>query len=127
VIPQLIDAAATHQNPSVRERALGIFFMIASDKDDNLIQYLPLFVRSMSDKDACVRAVAAGQVGNMAIHFRSHNDEEKVQQCIPYLIRALKDESECVRASAGHSLFRLGKKDLVPQELIQKYEMDRWR
>lgn len=127
VIPQLIDAAATHQDPFVRERTLGTVFIIATKKDKNLIEYLPLFVRSISDKDAGVRMAAAVHIGNMAIHFRSQNDEEKVQQCMPYLIQAMKDENERVRASAGHGLFRLGRKDLVPQELIDKYEMERWR
>ncbi|MHC4568843.1 MAG: HEAT repeat domain-containing protein [Planctomycetota bacterium] len=126
-IPQLIDAVARHQDPSVRQHALGTVYMIVMEEDENLIEYLPLFVRSMSDKEAGVRIVAAGQIGNMAIHFRSQNDEEKIQQCMPYLIQALKDQDERVRACAGHRLFRLGRIDLVPQELIDKHEIGKWR
>lgn len=119
-IPQLIDAAANHSDPVVREYAVGVTHLICQDLDANVMEFLPVFVRSMWDKDARVRVSAVAQISQMASRFYRRKREKELEQLIPYLVKALGDKDYIVQIVAGETLFRIGRRDLVPQELIKK-------
>jgi len=125
-LPQLIDAAAAHNNPSVRQDAVGTIYLgIKGAGDDKLLEYLPVFVRSTYDKDVEVRVTAMGHVGNMARLFYRRERHEELEQLIPYLAKALRDKEERMQSVAAGNLFRVGRKDLIPEELIDKYGIDK--
>lgn len=122
-IPQLIDAAATHKSTSARQYALAIIYDLNVRDDNDLLQYLPVFARSMYDRDPEVRGTAMSQIGNMAIAFRRHKRQKELEQLIPYLVKGLRDREERMQLAAGEYLFQIGRKDLVPEELAKKHRL----
>jgi len=126
-IPQLVDTAASHTSGNARQSALALIYDLTKTQDMRPLKYLPVFAQSMYDKDPKVRGTALAQIREMARRFHRNHQQKELDQVMPYLIKALGDNDEGVRHVAGDGLFRLGRKDLVPQELIEKYEMEIWR
>ena len=126
-IPQLVDAAATHDSRLVRQHALGTIFRLTKTEDTNLIEYLPVFVRSMWGRNPGVRGTAVAQIGQMASQFYRRKRQRELERAIPYLAKALSDEDKGVRIHAASCLLRIGRRDLVPEELIEKGEVGRFR
>lgn len=121
-VPQLIDAAANHNNPKVRQSAVSIVYGLSEKRNDiKLLECVPVFARSMYDEDVEVRGTAMCQIGNMARLFYRRGRHEQLEQLIPYLVKALRDKEERMRSAAAGYLFRVGRKDLIPEELITKY------
>ncbi len=125
-VPQLIDAAANHSSRGVRQTALDIIYDLHQDDDSKLMEYLPVFVRSMEDVDSKVRGTAVAQIGKMARRFHFYKRQKELEQLIPYLVKALSDKDKGVEIIAGAFLFRIGRRDLVPQELIKKEKFGEW-
>ena len=123
-LPQLIDAATAHNNPSVRQDAVGTIYLgIKHAGDDKVLEYLPVFVRSTYDEDVEVRGTATAQIANMARRFHSRKRQKELDQVIPYLVKALSDKEGRTQALVGDTLFWIGRKDLVPEELIKKHKL----
>lgn len=122
-IPQLIDAAVTHNDVPGRQWALNIIHHFYEERGAKAMEYLPVFVRSMYDKDPNVRGTAVAQIVDMARRFHRRKQQKELEQVITYLIKALDDENEGVRTFAGGVLYSIGRKELVPEELIRKHRM----
>ena len=112
-IPSLI-AATTDSNRQVRQHALAAIFGISKSTDE-AFAYLPVFVRSMWDKDPEVRSGSAAQVGQVAAHLR-----RQFRKTVSHLERALKDKDPGVQSTAGRCLLRVGEGDRVPKDLREK-------
>ena len=123
-LPQLIDAARNHKNPSVRQDAVGtIYSGIRGAGDDKLLEYLPVFVRSTYDEDVEVRGTATAQIASMARRFYGRKRQKELDQVIPYLVKALGDKEGRTQFLVGDTLFQIGRKDLVPEEIIKKHQI----
>ena len=121
-LPQLIDVAQADSAVMMRQCALDVVYKICLDEGRDPMEFLPVFVLSMSDGEDGVRASAVGYVGKMALEFSRPERHEELSQLIPYLVKALSDESQKVQNFAGKSLFRLGREDLLPKALLDKYK-----
>ena len=121
-IPQLLDATVEDSNPEVRQRAVAIIYMlIKGGEGSKVLEYLAVFVRSTYDENVEVRGTATAQIGNMARRFYREKREKEVDLLLPYLLKALGDEEERMRVYAAEILYRTGRKNLVPEELIKKH------
>jgi HEAT repeat protein len=114
-IPYLIDAAATQEPPIARQYALAILQRLAQ-KDDRLTEFLPVFVRSLSDRAPAVRCAAIGQIGITAEQLRGIGQGDKLDVAVPYLVECLRDEDETVRRQVASCLIRMNREDLVPSD-----------
>jgi len=117
-IPYLIDAAGMEQAPIARQYALAIVQRLAQ-KTDTLLEFVPVFVRSMSDRDSAVRGAAIAQIGISAREFHRNGQSEKLDALIPYLVKGFSDDEETVHLHAASCLIQIGRKDLVPQKWIE--------
>lgn len=70
-----------------------------------------------------LQVTATAQIASMARRFYRHNRQKELEQLIPYLVRALGDKEGRMQALVGNTLFRIGRKDLVPEELIKRYDI----
>jgi len=123
-ITQLLDAAVEDSNPEVRQRAVAIIYMlIKGGEGSKLLEYLPVFVRSTYDEDVEVRGTATAQIANMARRFYKRKRQQELDQVIPYLVKALGDKEGRTQALVGNTLFTIGRKDLVPEELIKRHKI----
>jgi hypothetical protein len=120
-IPQLVAAIGTHQNSSVRSTSLLNVCQLAKKDVEKLKEYLPVFVRSMWDKEARVRGAAVAQIGQAARAFSRWGCQEQLDLCTQYLVKALSDDAEGVQSHAATCLDVIGRIDLVPQEIREKY------
>jgi HEAT repeat protein len=114
-IPYLIDAAATEEPPIARQYALAILQRIAH-KGDRLAEFLPVFIRSLSDRAPAVRCAAIDQIGITAEQLRSNDQVDELDVVIPYLVKCLRDEDETVRRQAASCLIQMDREDLVPSD-----------
>ena len=124
-LPQLIDAARDHNDPIVRQYSLGVISYIYKDQKGELMEVLPVFVRSFWDKEKVVRETAVVVITSMARGFFRQKREKELTQLIPYLVKSLHDQDEFVQATAAEGLYRIGRKDIVPKELIEKHAIDK--
>ena len=124
-LPQLIDTARDHNDPTVRQYSLGVISYIYKDQKGDVMDVVPVFVRSFWDKEKVVRETAVVVIASMARGFFRQKREKELTQLIPYLVKSLHDQDEFVQATAAEGLYRIGKKGLVPKELIEKYAIDK--
>jgi len=120
---QLIDAAGAHADRRVRQYALGIIYNLSREENSDLLCCLPVFARSMYDEDPKVRGTAVAQIGEMARAFHRTKRQKELERLIPYLKQGLNDKVVDVRIYAGEILWRIGKKNLVPEELVENYKI----
>jgi len=125
-LPQLIDMARDHNDPTVRQYSLGVISYIYKDQKGDVMDVVPVFVRSFWDKETIVREAAVGVIASMARGFYRQRRDDELKQLIPYLVKSLHDRDEVVQSTAADGLYRIGKKDLVPKELIKKHRLGEW-
>jgi len=124
VIPQLIDAAASHKSVKTRVMAQLFIRLICRRYDIDRSQFLPVFVRSMEDESSRVRSAAIEGIGGIVGKYVRSPQEDKIEELIPYLLKGLKDKDESVRDTAGEVLYKYGETALVPKEIVDKLGLD---
>jgi len=123
-ILQLVEAAGKSDNRHIRRRSVSVINMlIRHDKSNKQLEFLPVFVRSTYDDDLEVRGTATAQIGNMARVFFREKAEKELEEVIPYLVKAMNSNEERMEAYAVDILYRIKRKDLIPEELIEKYRI----
>ena len=120
-IPQLLMAISTQKDEAVRSKALAHMFQAAKKDVGQIGEYLPVFVRSMWDKEPRVRGTAVAQIGQAARAFRRKGCQEQLNLCTQYLVKALSDDAEGVQSHAATCLDVIDRIDLVPEEIREKY------
>jgi hypothetical protein len=121
-LPQLIDVAQSDSAVMMRQNALSVVYLICLDEGRDPMEFLPVFVVSMSDAEEIVRASGVIHIGKMAGEYFYRKGHEERSQLIPYLVKALSDESQKVQGFAGRCLFEIGREDLLPKAFVDKYE-----
>ncbi len=118
VIAPLIDAAAEYPDKWVRLNSLGTIYALAEkDKGRGILDYFPIVVRGMYDRDKNVRQVAVAHIGHMARRFYKR-EPQKYKRVIPYVMKALEDRQEVVCSMAAAILYDTGQRHLIPKELL---------
>jgi len=124
-IPQLIDAAGSHESVKIRAMALFFVHVICRRHDIDLSQFLPVHVRSMEDESSRVRSVAIREIGAIVGKYVNPRQEEKIEELIPYLLKGLRDEEQSVRDTAAGVLYKYGETHLVPAEIVNRTGLDK--
>jgi HEAT repeat protein len=108
--------ATSNNDPNIRSLALVLVSDIFSTFPDKRRQ-LPVFARSLWDKDATVRAAAVGAIGMMGVQFQMG-----ITEATELLQRAYQDKDRSVSEYAAYLLYQLGRTDLIPKELADKFK-----
>lgn len=117
-LPDLM-RAVLNSEPKVRSRALNAIYQITQPQKAEGV-YLPLFARSLWDKAPEVRTCALAQIGNLALAAAKAGNAASLEAAVAWLRRGLDDPDPRARYIAGEFLWRVGRKDLVPHELLEQ-------
>lgn len=123
-IPQLIDAAASHESVNVRATSLAFVHVLCYRYNVDLAQFLPMYIRSVEDESPDVRSVAIRQIGEIVGKYVNPRQQEKIDELIPCLLKGLKDEEQSVRDTAARVLYKYGETHLVPAEIVNRTRLD---
>ena len=109
----LIDATK-NVNVEVRVRVIGAIFDIAQ-KEGCAIDMLPVFKRSLKDKNEKVRRSAVSQIGNLCVDLKHCDMQKSYLECLAILVDAVNGNDPARQYTAGEYLFRLGEGEKVPK------------
>lgn len=56
------------------------------------------------------------------MRFNRQREQKNLDKVIPYLVRAAEGGDEQTRTNASEYLFRMRRPDLIPKDLLDKYE-----
>lgn len=112
-LPGLIDATKD-ADAEVRVRVLGAIFDIAQ-KEGIAIDMLPVFKRSIKDKNEKVRRSAVSQIGNLCVDLKHGGKQKSYLECLAILLDAVNGDDPAIQYIAGEYLFRMGEGEKVPE------------
>lgn len=119
----LLERALTDKDPLIRDGAIiALNYVIRVKKATRRGSYIssvkdciPIFIRSLNDVDQGVRRGAIAYLANIAFWER-----DLKPLIVPHIVKMLDDASHPVAYQAAVSLVKLGKRDLVPENLLKE-------
>jgi hypothetical protein len=125
VMPLLIEELNNNRSIRVRTYLFAIGYYINSKNNTKLLEYLPVLVKHMKDKEPEIRQSTVSILGDIAIKFKYKGNPEYFEKAVPYLVEALKDQDRYIQFIAGKDLYDCGRRDLVPDDLFEEFQMDK--
>ena len=122
-IPQLLEGFRRGDSVEARQVALytiGCLHRKTTRAHDD--EYLGLYALAASDPEGLIRATAITWIAEMARN-PGRDQADGNERLIPYLQKALGDPNDLVQMNGALGLWRIGRKDLVPPDLVKKYEL----
>lgn len=114
-LPSLIDATE-HGKTSVRTEVLEVIYTLA-ERHNLSADVIPVFARSLRDRESTVRAVAAKMLGRSCSRFGQTGDSLAMRESCTQLDPALRDGDENVRLTAALYLTRIGRTNMIPEKV----------
>jgi len=124
--PFLLDTLAGNDSAQARSRALDTLGFLHGDANDYDDQYLAVYIIAASDSESMVRGIAIGWIAKIVRETYQRHPED-CERLVPYLQEALTDPNEAIQRAAARGLLHTGHRDLIPHDLLEKYDLLRER
>lgn len=121
-LPGLIDAAE-NADVEIRVCALAAIFNIA-EKEGCTVDMLPVFKRSLKDKDVEARDAAVRQIGNLCYYHKHDGNQITYLECLAILVDVVNGDDPELQYTAGLYLFRVGEEEKVPESTKDRFHLE---